>query len=505
MNTIITDPAVASRREFLKTTTKTAAGLSVLSGITLPYVHAAGSDEVRTALIGCGGRGTGAASNAMGIQQRVTRLVAMADVSEKRLKGSFEALSAKHPDRMSVSEDNKFIGFDAYKNAIDTLRKGDVAIFTTPVAFRWVHFKYAIEKGVNIFMEKPICTDGPTARRLLALNEEAKKKNLKVGVGLMCRHCRVRGELFNRIQDGEIGDLLLMRAYRLQGPIGSAFTLPRDPKVDTSELQWQIQRFHSFLWASGGGFSDFNIHNIDEACWMKNDWPVEVQASGGRSDRGDYIDQNFDHYSCEYTFKDGAKLYLEGRTAIGTHNQFATQVHGTKGSAIVSTAGHFPSKAMTFNSQKMQRANIIWRGKQPEPNPYDLEWQDLIDAIVNDKPYNEVERGIKSSVTTAMGRAAAHTGQVIRYDDYINSAFEFAPDVDKLTLDGPAPIIADASGKYPVPQPGILKDREYAMEPQANPFPLIPVPPAPVEEMLSPPERPKKPAAKEKAKEKAKA
>ena len=144
MNTII-DPATASRREFLKTTTKTAAGLSVLSGISLPYVHAAGSDEVRTALIGCGGRGTGAASNAMGIQKRVTRLVAMADVSEKRLKGSFEALSTKHPDRMSVSEDAKFIGFDAYKHAIDSLRKGDVAIFTTPVAFRWVHFKYAIE------------------------------------------------------------------------------------------------------------------------------------------------------------------------------------------------------------------------------------------------------------------------------------------------------------------------------------------------------------------------
>jgi predicted dehydrogenase len=189
------------------------------------HAEGSGSDEIRTALIGCGGRGTGAASNAMGIQKRVTRLVAMADVSEKRLKGSFEALSAKHPDRMSVSEDNKFIGFDAYKNAIDTLRKGDVAIFTTPVAFRWVHFKYAIEKGVNIFMEKPICTDGPTARRLLALNEEAKKKNLKVGVGLMCRHCRVRGELFDRIQNGEIGDLMLMRAYRMQAVIGSVFEL----------------------------------------------------------------------------------------------------------------------------------------------------------------------------------------------------------------------------------------------------------------------------------------
>lgn len=503
MNNAFDPAAAASRREFLKTTTKTAAGLSVLSGISIPYVHAAGSDEVRTALIGCGGRGTGAASNAMSVKERMTRLVAMADVSENRLKGSFEALSGKHPDRMSVSEDAKFIGFDGYKNAIDMLKKGDVAIFTTPVAFRWVHFQYAIDKGVNIFMEKPICTDGASARRMLALNEQAKKKNLKVGVGLMCRHCRVRGELFNRIQDGEIGDINLLRAYRMQGPVGSCFTLPRDPNVDKSELAWQIQRFHSFLWASGGSFSDFFIHNIDEACWMKNDFPITAQASGGRTDRGDYIDQNFDHYDVEYTFKDGAKLFLQGRNAVGTHNQFATYAHGSKGSAIVSTAGHFPSKAMTFKGQNMDRANIIWRGKQPEPNPYDLEWQDLIEAITNDKPYNEVERGVKASLVTAMGRAAAHTGQVISYDQYLNSPFEFAPDVDKLTLDGPPPLKADEKGKYPIPQPGILKDREYAMEPQANPFPFIQTEPVKAPEPLTPPgeggEKPKKKKDKAKA------
>lgn len=463
-----------SRRDFLKTATKATAGLSVLSGISIPYVHAAGSDEIRAALIGCGGRGTGAASNAMTVKQRMPRLVAMADVSRDQLDRSFDSLSKKHPDRMSVSEDAKFIGFDAYKNAIDSLRKGDVAIFTTPVAFRWVHYKYAIEKGVNVFMEKPICTDGPTARRLLALNEEAKKKNLKVGVGLMCRHCRVRGELFNRIQDGEIGDLLLMRAYRMQGIIASVFTPRRDPKAHPNELLWQLKNFHSFLWASGGGFSDFNIHNIDEACWMKNDWPVEVQASGGRSDRGDNIDQNFDHYSCEYTFKDGAKLYLEGRTALNVHTQFATQVHGTKGCAIVSTAGHFPSKAMSFKGQDFtNRANLLWRGKQPEPSPYDLEWEDLVKAISDDTEYNEVERGIKSSVTTAMGRWAAHTGQRITYEDYINSPFEFSPDVDKLTLESAPPLVADKDGNYPFPKAGQFKDREYAMEPQANPFPFI--------------------------------
>ncbi len=455
-------PDTTSRRDFLKNSTKAVAGLSVLSGIQIPYVHAAGDDTINIALVGCGGRGTGAASNSMGVKQR-TRLVAMADVQESRLEASFAGLSAKHPDRFSVSADAKFIGFDAYKKAIDVLKPGDVVVLATPPAFRWVQFKYAIEKGVNVFMEKPICVDAPSGKRMLALGEEAKAKNMKVGVGLMCRHCRVRGELFDRIQQGEIGDIILGRAYRLQGPVGTCFTLPRDPNTEKSELLWQIKNFHSFLWASGGAFSDFNIHNIDEICWMKNDWPVEAKATGGRSDRGIHIDQNFDHYSVEYTFRDGSKFWLEGRNAMKTHNEFASYVHGSKGMAVISTAGHFPSRAMTFKGQNKNPKEIIWRGPKVEPNPYDLEWQDLIDAIHNDKPYNEVERGAKSSLVTVMGRMSAHTGQLITYDQLMAHDHEFAPNVDKLTLDGPAPLLADANGKYPIPFAGTNGMYEYVL------------------------------------------
>ncbi len=225
-----------------------------------------------------------------------------------------------------------------------------------------MQFQYAIEKGVNVFMEKPICVDAPSGSRMLELNKEAIAKGLKVGVGLMCRHCDRRNELFKRIQDGEIGDLILMQAYRLQGPVGSCFTLPRDPATNPSELLWQIKNFHSFLWASGGAFSDFNIHNIDEICWMKNDFPIEAKATGGRTDRGDFVDQNFDHYSVEYTFRDGTKFWLEGRNAFKTHNEFASYVHGTKGSAVVSSAGHFPSRAMTFKGQNKVPTDIVWRG-----------------------------------------------------------------------------------------------------------------------------------------------
>ena len=257
-------PVRTSRRDFLKGTTTTIAATSALSGVVLPHVHADDLDTtIQIALVGCGGRGTGAAANALSIGNGPTKLVAMADAFEDRLSGSYKGLKGQYGDKVDVSEDKKFIGYDGYKAAIDSLKPGGVAIFATPPAFRWVHFQYAIERGVNVFMEKPVAVDGPSARRMLDLAGKASAKGLKVGVGLMCRHCRIRGELFNRIQEGEIGEIMAMRTYRMHGPVASAFSTPRPPEMN--ELEWQIRRFHSFLWASGGAFSDYYIHNIDEA------------------------------------------------------------------------------------------------------------------------------------------------------------------------------------------------------------------------------------------------
>lgn len=455
-----------SRRELLKNTGRFAAA-SALAGIALPkFVHAAGNDAIQLALVGCGGRGTGAAANALSTTSGPTKLVAMADVFPNRLINSYEQIKPKFDAQVDVAEDRKHIGFDGYKHAMDALKPGDVVILTTPPAFRWVHFTYAIQKGLNVFMEKPITVDGPSTRKMLALGEEAKKKNLKVGVGLMCRHCVVRGELYNRIKDGQIGDLVLLRAYRMAGPTGNANTPPKPDGI--SELLYQIQHFHGFLWASGGAYSDFLIHNIDECCWMKDAWPVSAQSSGGRHYRKDpetgidYIDQNFDTYSTEFTFADGSKFYLEGRTIAGCHNEFASYAHGTKGSAIISTAGHAPCKAATFKGQDLKkRSDITWKGPAEEPNPYQLEWDDLITAIRNDKPYNEIERGAKASLVTSMGRMSAHTGKIITYDEILNSDHEFAPQLPDLKLDSPAPLQLLPNGKYPVPQPGITTKREY--------------------------------------------
>jgi predicted dehydrogenase len=455
-----------TRREFIKTTGRIAAA-SALAGVALPSVHAAGSDLVQVALIGCGGRGTGAANDALSTSKLgPMKLVAMADVFEDRLNGSFDTLKRECGDNVDVPQDRKFIGFDAYKKAMDCLKPGDVAIFTTPLAFRWVHFTYAISKGLNVFMEKPLTADGAASRRLLKLAEEASQKNLKVGVGLMSRHSRALQELQKRIQDGEIGDVILLRGYRMHGPVGSAFSTkwPGNP----SELLWQIRHFHSFLWASGGCFNDFYIHHVDHLCWMKNAWPIKAQALGGRHYKVNpegvpYVDQNFDSYSVEYTFADGAKMYMDGRCINGCNDIYSSYAHGSKGIAVVSHSNDCDPPSRTFKGQNMSRSNMIWESKlnPEERNPYHNEWMDLMTAIRTDKPYNEVERGVKASLTSSMGRMAAHTGQEITFDDMLNSEHEFAPGVDKLTMDAPSPLPADAEGKYPQPMPGITKKREY--------------------------------------------
>jgi len=449
----------ASRREFLKTTGQVAAA-SALAGVAVPSVHAAGGDTIGVALIGCGGRGTGAASNALAAKGGPLKLVAMADVFKEKLDHSHDAITKEHAAKVDVPEDRRFVGFDGYQKAMDCLKPGDIAIMATPPAFRWVQFARAIEKGLNCFMEKPVTVDGPTTRRMIALGDEAAKKNLKVGVGLMCRHCDARGELFKRIQDGQIGDIVLLRAYRQTGPVGSALVEPKPEGI--SELMYQIKRFHGFLWASGGCYSDFLIHNIDECCWMKDEWPTKASGTGARTYRENYIDQNFDTYSVEYSFNDGAKMQLEGRNIDGCKQEFASYVHGTKGSAVISSSSHTPARCKIYKGQNMTKKDIVWSAPQPEANPYQLEWDHLVAAIRDDKPYNEVRRGAEASLVTSMGRMAAHTGQTVTFEEMMNCPHEFAPDVDKLVIDGPAPLrVNPSTGHYPWPQPGILTDREF--------------------------------------------
>jgi predicted dehydrogenase len=459
---------VTSRRQFLANTSRTA-GASALAGVVLPAVHAAGTDTIQVALVGCGGRGTGAALNALSVTNGPVKLVAMADVVPKKLNDSYDKLKTQFGAQVDVPPERRFLGFDAYRQAMDSMKSGDVVILGTPPAFRWVQFTHAIDKGLHTFMEKPISVDGPSTRRMMKLGELSVKKNLKVGVGLMVRHCRARQELANRIRSGQIGEIVAMRAYRMGQGGGTA---PPKPE-GVSELTYQIQRFHAFLWASGGVFSDYYIHQIDECSWMKGAWPVEAHAVGGRHYRGDSLDQNFDTYSVQYAFPDGSRLFFDGRNMAGCRDEFASYAHGSKGSAVISTLSHAPGMTRIYKNQQMPRVtnrkqlplpedpNLAWAFPQPEKSPYQWEWDDLMDAIRNDKPYNEVQRGAEASLVACMGRMAAHTGQIITFDQMLNCPHEFAPDVDKLTMDGPPPLLAGVNGKYPIPEPGIKKDREY--------------------------------------------
>ncbi len=452
----------ASRRQFLKAAGGVAAA-SALTAANVSAVHAAGSDMIQVALVGCGGRGSGAALNALATKSGPIKLVAMADAFEDRLKSSYGNLSGEVGKQMDVPAERQFIGFDAYQKAMDCLKPGDVVILATPPAFRWVHFTYAIQKGLNVFMEKPVTVDGPTSKRMLKLAEDATAKNLKVGVGLMSRHARPLQELHDRIRNGELGEIILMRGYRMHGPVGFFDSPPKPAGI--SDLDYQIRRFHSFLWASGGNFSDFYIHIIDHLCWMKNAWPVKAQALGGRhyrqlADGSLSVDQNLDTYSVEYTFGDGTKMLFDGRCMNGTTGIYSSYVHGTKGIAVASRANDCGGPSAIYKGQNVADANVVWQSKDGS-NPYQNEWDELVEAIRTNKPYNEVKRGVEASLVTSMGRMAAHTGVEISFEDMLNCPHEFAPGLDKLTRESPSPLPPDAKGRYPVPQPGIVTTREY--------------------------------------------
>ena len=418
-------------------------------------VHVAGSDEIPAALVGCGGRGGSAVIDAFDARGGRVKLTAMADVFPERIATVKRSLQERFQDRMDVPDDRTFIGFDAYRRAIDALPAGGIAIFATPPAFRAAHFAHAIAKGVHVFMEKPVSIDGPSTRRILALAAQADAKRLKVAVGLMCRHCDRRRELLDRLRDGAAGDLITFRGYRSHTP-GHNLDLAPGPE-GTSELMWQVRRFHNFLWASGGVFSDYCIHHVDEVCMMKGAWPTKADAVGGRHFKGAISDQNFDVYAVEYTFDDGAKFFYESRLMHNCRQHFGVYGQGSKGAFTISTSGHSPARPTIYRSQRVAKDNVLWTAEQPEPNPYRREWDHFVAAIVADEPYNEAVRGAEASLVTAMGRFSAHVGRPVTFQEMLDCPEDLTAGVEHLTMASPAPVVADAGGRYPVPNPGKYK------------------------------------------------
>jgi len=433
-----------SRRDFLKG----AAAAAALAGVAIPRVHAAEDNTIRLALIGCGGRGSGAAANAMSVPGGGTKLVAMADLFAHRLQSSHKALKTQFADQVDVPAERQFLGFDAYRKAIDCLRPGDVAMLTTHAAFRPTHLDYAVEKGVNVFMEKSFAPDPAGVQQILRAGEAAEKKNLKIAAGVMCRHSSARQALIEQIRAGALGDVLFARAYRMD----SAADLGPFPGNE-NELLWQIRRAYHFLWNSAGYFMEMMIHQIDECFWIKDAWPIAAHGVGGRRPGSPDCSQHLDSYSVEYTFADGSRAFVTGRYVPHCFNDFATFVHGTKKAAQFSGNVHAPT-VQIYKDQHIAADNIEWRPEPERVNPWQAEWNVRIDAIRNDRPHNEARRAALSNLGAIMGRAAVHSGKIITWDEAMASRFSFCPNVAELTASSPAPVKADAQGRYPAPVPG---------------------------------------------------
>ena len=455
LKSLTTESRRPSRRRFLADSSRTVAG-SILAGVALPRIYAAPNNTIRLALVGCGGRGTGAVADALAAKGGPVKLYAMADLFEHRLKASYDNLirglnrGDRPEDKVDVPSERRFVGFDAYKKAIDCLGPGDVALLTTHAAFRPMHFEYAVKKGVNVFAEKSFATDSPSVRRWLKTAELSEKKNLKVGVGFMWRHSDARKETIRRIHDGMIGDVHTLRIYRVHGPVHC----PPLPK-DANELVFQLQHPNSFTWVSSGFFIDWHCHNIDVACWTKGAWPVTAQGFGGRC--YEQAGSQFDHYTVEYTFPDGAKLFAFSRHMNNCWQTYSDYAHGSKGSAITMAALGQP-RPKIYKSQSMIPDQIVWQYGKDEPNPYRVEWQLLLDAIRQNKPHNEARRAGQAEVAALMGRVATHTGRLVTWDQIMESEFQFVKDIDNMTFDTPAPIKAAPDGIYAPPQPGITKE-----------------------------------------------
>lgn len=453
----MSDPTTATRRDFLKASAAVTAAAAMAGPLVRPagaYVSA--SDEIKIGLIGCGGRGTGAAGQALSTQGPV-KLVAVADAFQDNAEQAVGALKKEHHDRVDVKPDNIFTGFDAYKHCIDS--GIDLIVIATSPGFRPIHFEYAVQQGKNVFMEKPVGTDAPGIRRLLEANKQAKEKNLKVAVGLQRHHQARYIETIKRIHDGALGnatenaELELLRVY-WNGT--TPWVRPRKP--EQTEIEYQMRNWYFFVWLCGDHITEQHIHNLDVANWIKKGPPVKAEGMGGRTLRhGPDHGQIYDHHYVEFTYADGTKMASQCRhwDSRNIKNDVSEHAHGIKGYSDVRSA------------MIKLRNGDEWRYKHPggrEPNPYQVEHDDLFDAIRNNKDYNEADYGASSTMTSILGRMATYSGAEVTYEQAINSDLDLHPKVYdfKATAEEAWPdadwrVWPDQDGKYWLPTPGVRR------------------------------------------------
>jgi myo-inositol 2-dehydrogenase / D-chiro-inositol 1-dehydrogenase len=430
---------MASRREFLRSSALTAAGAGLAGGLSIARgAHAAGSDTIKIALVGCGARGSGAAVNAMSTKANV-RLVAMADAFPDTLENSLNNITKLCPGRVDVPKDRRFVGLDAYQKAIQC--DVDMVLLCTPPGFRPAQFEAAVKAGKHVFMEKPLATDGPGVRRIMAANQDAKRKNLAVAVGHHLRHEAKYVDAVKRIHDGVIGDLQYLRVYFNDPAI---WVRPRRP--EQSEMQYQVRNWYHFNWLSGEQIVEMHVHSIDVGNWMAKCHPVEAQGTGGRQvctgrDQGDI----FDHHAVEYTYPNGVKMFSFCRIISGCWNGYSQNAHGTRGRLEIEGVG---GAVLSVPGQRPVRWKRTADGHQ-------LEMNDLFDALLAGRAYNEGDWAAESTMTAIMGRMATHAGKIVRWDEAINSPIDWTP--KRLAWDADPPVHPCSDGIYACATPGVTK------------------------------------------------
>jgi len=420
-----------TRRSFLTTTSVATVG--ALSASRFAFAQA--SDTLKIALVGCGGRGSGAAAQALSVPG--TKLVAMADAFPDRLKGALNGLKEAKGAQVDVPADHQFVGFDGYKKAISL---ADVVILATPPGFRPMQFEEAVRQGKHVFAEKPVATDAPGVRQFLAAAEEAKKKNLKVGVGLQRHHEPGYIETVKRIQDGAIGDISALRVYWNDAGV---WVNPRKP--DQTEMDYQMRNWYYFVWLCGDHITEQHIHNLDVANWVKDAHPVKARGMGGRQVLTDKrYGQIFDHHMVEFTYADGSICFSQCRHQPGCWTEVNEHAIGTKGISNVGGSMIRPTSGEAWRYRSEKRVD-----------PYQQEHDDLFAAIRNNTPYNEAFNGAHSTMTSILGRMATYSGKDVTWDEGINSKLSYFP--DQLSWDAKMKALPDADGNYAIAVPGVSK------------------------------------------------
>jgi predicted dehydrogenase len=432
-----------NRRSFVKQSSLIAGGLIAAPLISNAGYFASADDTIKVALVGCGGRGTGAAMQALLSKQNV-KLVAMADAFRDRLDDCYKALTSEDNEegnvkaKVNVPEGNRFVGFDGYSKAIAL---ADVVILTTPPGFRPIHFAEAIRQGKHVFMEKPVATDPAGIKKVLETAEIAKQKKLNVVVGLQRHYQNSYRELYKRVKDGMIGEITSGQVWWNNDGV---WVNPR--KDGQTEMEYQMRNWYYFNWLCGDHINEQHIHNIDVMNWFKGAYPVKAQGMGGRQVRtGKEFGEIYDHHFVEYTYADGTVLNSQCRHQKGTYAKVDEMIVGTKGTVFCNDA-RITSKGNT----------LYQYDKAQENNPYQSEHDELFAAIAKGEyKFADADNGAKATMTAVMGRMATYSGQVIDFDQALNSGISIMPKT--FAWDAKPPTLPDANGFYAIATPGVTK------------------------------------------------